>query len=111
LLENAFHATDNCTEFTNHESITSQLDVDYYFADPYSSYQRGDIEQLNGLIRRFIPKGTFTNEVDYHFIKTVESKLNNRPRKILGQLSTIEYFRKQDSCGKRGQFRVLICLQ
>jgi len=98
--------TDNGTEFTNHESIASQLDVDYYFADPYSSYQRGSIEQLNGLIRRFIPKGTFIDEVDYHFIKTVESKLNNRPRKVLGWLSPIEYLRKQDSCGKSGQLRV-----
>tara|TARA_B110000908_G_scaffold145549_1_gene175925 strand:- start:24 stop:806 length:783 start_codon:yes stop_codon:yes gene_type:complete len=98
--------TDNGTEFTNHESIASQLDVDYYFADPYSSYQRGSIEQLNGLIRRFIPKGTFIDEIDYHFIKTVESKLNNRPRKVLGWLSPIEYLRKQDSCGESGQLRV-----
>jgi len=98
--------TDNGTEFTDHESIASQLGVSYYFADPYSSYQRGSIEQLNGLIRRFIPKGTFIDEVDYHLIKTVESKLNNRPRKVLGWLSPIEYLMKQDGCGEIGQLRV-----
>jgi IS30 family transposase len=98
--------TDNGTEFTDHESIASQLGVSYYFADPYSSYQRGSIEQLNGLIRRFTPKGTFIDEVDYHLIKTVESKLNNRPRKVLGWLSPIEYLMKQDGCGEIGQLRV-----
>ena len=98
--------TDNGTEFTDHESIASQLGVSYYFADPYSSHQRGSIEQLNGLIRRFIPKGTFIDEVDYHLIKTVESKLNNRPRKVLGWLGPIEYLMKQDGCGEIGQLRV-----
>ena len=62
--------SDNGTEFTDHEYIAKSLDSGYYFADPYSSYQRGSIEQLNGLVRRFIPKGTFIDTVDESIIKS-----------------------------------------
>ena len=98
--------SDNGTEFTNHEYIAKSLKADYYFADPYSSYQRGSIEQLNGLVRRFIPKGTFIDNVDESTIKSVELKLNNRPRKILGWLSPIEYLATQNVQGKSGRLRV-----
>jgi len=87
--------SDNGTEFTDHEIIAKQLESDYCFADPYSSYQRGSIEQLNGLIRRFIPKGTYIDDIDESMIKMVENKLNNRPRKVLGWLSPIEYLKER----------------
>ena len=98
--------SDNGTEFTNHEYIAKSLNSDYYFADPYSSYQRGSVEQLNGLVRRFIPKGTFIDDVDESTIKSVEVKLNNRPRKILGWLSPIEYLATQGVQSKSGRLRV-----
>ena len=60
-----------------------------------ASYQRGSIEQLNGLIRRFIPKGTYIDDIDESMIKMVENKLNNRPRKVLGWLSPIEYLKER----------------
>ena len=87
--------SDNGTEFTDHEVIAEKLETDYYFADPYSSYQRGSVEQLNGLVRRFIPKGTYIDNIDDYMVKMVENKLNNRPRKVLGWLSTIEYLKEQ----------------
>ena len=87
--------SDNGTEFTNHENIATQLKAEYYFADPYSSYQRGSVEQLNGLVRRFIPKGTYIDNIDHSVVKMVENKLNNRPRKVLGWLSPIEYLKEQ----------------
>ena len=87
--------TDNGTEFADHKIISEKLKTKYYFADPYSSYQRGSVEQLNGLVRRFIPKGTHIDSIDESIVKMVENKLNNRPREVLGWLSPIEYLRTQ----------------
>jgi IS30 family transposase len=87
--------SDNGTEFTDHEVIAEKLETEYYFADPYSSYQRGSVEQLNGLVRRFIPKGTHIDNINQSMVKMVENKLNNRPRKVLGWLSPIEYLNEQ----------------
>lgn len=44
-------------EFANHQNIAKKVDADYYFANPYASYERGSIEKLNVLIRQYIPKG------------------------------------------------------
>ncbi len=55
-----------------------------YFAHPYSSWQRGTNENTNGLIRRYLPKGTDFNEIDMKQLKNIQEKLNNRPRKIIG---------------------------
>ena len=98
--------SDNGTEFTGHEYIAKALNSDYYFADPYSSYQRGSIEQLNGLVRRFIPKGTFIDTIDELTLKTVEEKLNNRPREVLDWLSPIEYLASQGIKIESGRLRV-----
>lgn len=49
--------TDNGTEFAAHEMITKRLGVPVYFTDPYSSWQKGAIENANKLIRQYIPKG------------------------------------------------------
>jgi len=55
-----------------------------YFAHPYSSWQRGTNENTNGLIRRYLPKGTNFNEIDEKSLMIIQHKLNNRPRKIIG---------------------------
>ena len=49
--------TDNGLEFAAHEKISKALDVPVYFTDPYSSWQKGAIENANGLIRQYIPNG------------------------------------------------------
>ncbi|MBU2897298.1 IS30 family transposase [Vibrio hepatarius] len=49
---------DNGTEFAGHEEIVKITGADFYFAKPYSSWERGLNEHTNGLIRRFLPKGT-----------------------------------------------------
>ena len=83
------------TEFAEHEAIAGRLGVSVYFADPYSAYQRGSNEQVNGLIRRRLPKGTsFKNLTQEHLDKIVEN-INNRPRKCLGYRTPNEVFNEQ----------------
>jgi len=50
--------SDNGKEFALHQTIAKQLDIQYYFTHPYSSYECGTVENTNGLIRRYIPKKT-----------------------------------------------------
>ena len=86
--------SDNGTEFTDHKDISEQLKIDYYFAHPYASYEQGSIENLNGLVRQYIPKGTDFTDIQNIEVKEIQNKLNNRPRKILGFLTPIEYTEK-----------------
>ena len=86
--------SDNGTEFTDHQIVSKELKIDYYFAHPYASYERGSIENLNGLVRQYIPKGTEFTNIENTTLKEVQNKLNNRPRKVLGFLTPIEYTKK-----------------
>ena len=76
--------SDNGKEFGNHEKIAKGLKCDFYFAHPYSSWERGTNENTNGLIRQYFPKSrdfrTITDSEIIHAMK----RLNNRPRKRLG---------------------------
>src|SRR5699024_7031086 len=72
---------DNGKEFDEHELITKNTGIDVYFAHPYSSWQRGANENLNGLIRQYLPKGTDFSKISDSDIEEIEAKLNNRPRK------------------------------
>ena len=83
--------SDNGTEFTNHQNIAKFLKIQYFFANPYASYERGSIDNLNGLIRQYIPKGKGFETIEQNELDLIENKLNNRPRKILAFLSPIEY--------------------
>ena len=83
--------SDNGTEFTNHQSIAKSLNIQYFFANPYASYERGSIKNLNGLIRQYIPKGKEFDDIKQNELNVIENKLNNRPRKVLAFLSPIEY--------------------
>lgn len=79
--------SDNGKEFANHAAIAKALKVDYYFAKPYQSWQRGANENLNGLIRQYFPKGMDFSTITENQIRYVEEKLNNRPRKRFGYLT------------------------
>ena len=83
--------TDNGTEFADHKTIAKKLGIDYYFAHPYASFERGSIEHLNALIRQYISKGTEFSNIDSEQLKNIQHELNNRPRKVLGFLSPLEY--------------------
>jgi transposase, IS30 family len=79
--------TDNGKEFANHAKIAEKLDIDYYFARPYHSWERGANENLNGLIRQYFPKGSDFEHITHEQVNHVIQKLNNRPRKRFGYLS------------------------
>ena len=84
--------TDNGTEFAEHEYISEKLNVDIYFAHPYSSWEKGLIEYTNKLIRQYIKKKTDLNMYDDKYITEVQIKINKRPRKKLKYRSPTKIF-------------------
>jgi IS30 family transposase len=81
---------DNGTENAMHEEITSSIGIKCFFTHPYCSWERGTNENLNGLIRWYLPKGTDFSNISDEQIKHIESLINNRPRKCLGFKKPIE---------------------
>jgi IS30 family transposase len=81
---------DNGTENAGHTMINNFLGTKSYFARPYHSWERGSKENMNGLIRRFIPKKTDLNFVTEQQLIEIEHKLNNRPRKCLNYQTPFE---------------------
>lgn len=81
---------DNGTENAKHEQISSRLGIKCFFAHPYSSWERGTNENLNGLIRWYLPKGTDFSKITPEQIAQVEYLLNSRPRKCLGYKTPLE---------------------
>ncbi len=87
---------DNGKEFAHHEDFQRVTGIQVSFADPYASWQRGLNEQINGLIRQYIPKGYTMADITDHGIARIERKLNNRPRKALGYETPLEVFNQLD---------------
>ena len=74
---------DNGAENTNHQQITKETDMQVYFCHPYHSWEKGTVENMNGRIRRLIPKGVSIDTITDEYIRAVEHKLNSTPRKCL----------------------------
>lgn len=83
---------DNGKEFAAHREIAEALGIDVFFAHPYHSWERGANENMNGLIRQYIPKKSSFENLNDEDIQLIQNKLNNRPRKRLNFLTPIEYF-------------------
>lgn len=77
---------DNGTENALHH----ETKVQSYFCDPYSSWQKGGVENMNGLIREYFPKKSILNDITDLQIQQIEDKLNDRPRKKLNYLTPNE---------------------
>ena len=71
--------TDNGTEFAAHEIIARELGTTAYFAYPYCSWEKGVIENMNGLVRQYIPKRTDFRGISRAYVRRIVEKLNNRP--------------------------------
>ena len=86
--------SDNGKEFAGHEEIASKLKANFYFAHPYSSWERGTNENTNGLIRQYFPKNRDFTTITQHEINMAMERLNNRPRKRLGYQTPNQVFFK-----------------
>ena len=84
--------TDNGSEFSRLSELENGTEAKVYFAHPYTSCEKGSIENHNGLIRRFIPKGKRIADYSNEDLLTVELWANGLPRKILGYQTPDEAF-------------------
>jgi IS30 family transposase len=75
---------DNGLEFAMHGAVNELLGSESYFCKPYSSWEKGGVENFNGLVRQYFPKGSDFREITPERLEQVEDELNNRPRRILG---------------------------
>jgi IS30 family transposase len=75
--------SDNGREFTEHKIIAEKLNAHFYFAHPYSAWEKGTNENTNALIRQYIPKKSDFQQITLEQINEIMQKLNNRPRKSL----------------------------
>ena len=78
---------DRGKEMASHKNFTVATDVQVYFCDPRSPWQRGSNENTNGLLRQYFPKGTDLSQFDQEQLDAVANQLNMRPRKTLGYRS------------------------
>jgi IS30 family transposase len=83
---------DNGTEFHDYKSVEEQFGVEFYFANPYCSWERGTNENTNGLIRQYLPKGMCFKHLTQADCDRIADKLNNRPRERLGFRTPAEMF-------------------
>ena len=83
---------DRGREMSEHKILEEDLGIDVYFCDPHSPWQKGTCENMNGLIRQYLPKGIDLNQADQHYLNQVAMSLNTRPRKALDWLTPLEKF-------------------
>lgn len=83
---------DNGTEFTRHAELRDGLGMATYFADPYSSWQRGSNENRNGMIRRYLPKRAAISPDMTRDMQEIVDETDNRPMRELGYRTPAEAF-------------------
>jgi IS30 family transposase len=83
---------DRGSEMASHKLFTKESKIKVFFADPYSPWQRGTNENTNGLIRQYFPKGTDFKMIHPAKLKSIERRLNSRPRKALSFYTPSERF-------------------
>ena len=67
-----------------------EVRVSSYFCDPYSSWQKGSVENVNKMIRHYVPKGTDISRISVRYLDYVQNRINKKPRKILGYRTAYE---------------------
>ena len=89
---------DNGTEFHDYERLERLFGVTCYFATPYHSWERGSNENLNGLVRQYLPRGLNLKRTTQKDCDKVAAALNNRPRKRHGFRTPLDIFLSPDGC-------------
>lgn len=82
--------TDNGIENKQHGLVTLKTGAPVFFTDPYSSWQKGSVENANKMLRRYFPKGTDFATIKQTDIVDALTRINNKPRKILGYKSSLQ---------------------
>jgi IS30 family transposase len=88
---------DNGGEGANHGRIRDAFGVQAYFCDPYASWQKGGVENANGILRRHLPRRTNLSLLSDQDIYAIQEKINNTPRKILNYKTPKEVM--EEACG------------
>jgi IS30 family transposase len=86
---------DNGKEFADHQKISQELQADFYFAHPNAAWERGSNENMNGLVRQYIPKSCDFISISDVDVLWIMDRLNHRPRKCLAFRSPFEVFYEQ----------------
>lgn len=92
--------TDNGVNFKRYDEIekskySEEKRFEMYYTDPYSAWQKGMNENCNGILRRFIPKGSKISNISEYKLETIVYKINNKPRKKLGFRKAEELFKEE----------------
>ena len=85
---------DRGKEMARHQHITATTGINVYFADPYAPWQRGSNENINGLLREYLPKGTDLSQHTAADLQHIADELNDRPRKRFGYYTPREQLAK-----------------
>ena len=85
---------DQGKEMACHKQLAANTDIRVYFCDPHSPWQKGSCENINGLLRQYLPKGSDLSIHDQHALDSIADLLNNRPRQTLGWFTPYERFKQ-----------------
>lgn len=99
---------DNDISFRRHEELSQLLGAPVYFCHPYHSWEKGGVENINKLIRQYIPKGSDISKYSDEYIKEIEPKLNNRPRKNLNYKTPLEIMMENKQFKTLENFGIII---
>ncbi len=83
---------DNGSEFFEHQQLIKDFGIETYFCDAYASWQKGGVENANGILRRFVPKKTKTEDCSAEQVQEYIKRINSTPRKSLGYKTPYEFF-------------------
>lgn len=86
---------DNGTEFAMHYKLNQCIDMQTYFCDPHSPWQKGGVENMNGRLRRYLPRNANVTALSDQDIIALASRINNTPRKCLAYKTPAELFSQQ----------------
>ena len=85
---------DQGREMAMHKKLSELTGIAVYFCDPHSPWQRGSNENMNGLVRQYLPKGTDLSIYSQEQLDAIADEINNRPRKGLGVRSPLAVYRE-----------------